>query len=180
MEWWNLAFRSGLVNISARFSSVGTYSTEILLFLTASWMKWYWMSICLVWVCNLLSLDNAITPWLSHFSMTSLSNPLISPTNMCKYITSFVACICVMYSASVLNRVMMYCFFGPQVTAPVPMWNEYPRSSACAAVQPNPCHTSLWGSFFHTCQMSARGLWWFLGKQSPFLHLPSGPDPGFG
>ena len=116
---------SGLVNISTRFSSVGIYLGVIFLSSTASWTKWYQISMCLVHVWNLLSFDNTITPWLSQLIAIGLSNPHISWINACKYITSFAAWVCVTYSASVLNNVTMYCFLELQVMALVAMWNKY-------------------------------------------------------
>ena len=127
MNWWNFAFMSGLVNISAGFLSVGTYLTTIFLFSTASQTKWYHILMCLVQVWNLLSFDNMIAPWLSQLSVTRLLNPWISWTNVCKYIASFAAWVWVMYSASVLNNTMIYCFFELQVMAPMPIWNKYPK-----------------------------------------------------
>ena len=125
VKWWNLAFVSGLVNISTGFLSVGIYLSVIFQSSTASWMKWYQMSICLVHVWNLLSFDNTIAPWLSQLIVIGLTNPRISWTNVCKYITSFTAWVCAMYSASVLDNTTIYCFLELQVTAPAPIWNEY-------------------------------------------------------
>ena len=126
-NWWNFTFMSGLVNISAGFSSIGTYLTTIFLFLTASWMKWYCISMCLVWVWSLLSFNNVIGPWLSQLSMTKLFYLWTSWTNVHKYITSFTAWVWAMYSASVLNNTVIYCFFKLQVMAPMPIWNKYPK-----------------------------------------------------
>ena len=167
MEWQNLAFGRGFVNISAMFSSVGTYLMEIFLFSTASWMKWYWISICLVQAWNLF-FDNAITPWLSHFNVTGLLNPLISPINVCKYIASFVAWVCAMYSTSVLDNVTMYCFFELQVMAPVPMWKEYPEIKCLCGCPAQSASQKPLRIFFLSHQTSARGLWWFLGKWLTF------------
>ena len=52
------------VNTSAMLSSVATYSTTTFRAATASRMKWYLMSMCLVRPWNLSSFDNAIDPWL--------------------------------------------------------------------------------------------------------------------
>ena len=173
---WNLAFGRGFVNISAIFSSVGTYLMEIFSFSTASQMKWYWISICLVWAWNLLSFDNTIAPWLSHFNVTSLSNLLISPINVlpplqhvsvqCTPLQYLTMWWCIVFSSS---KWWHWCQCGRNI----------PRLSACVAVQPNPCHRSLQGSFFLAHQTSARGLWWFLGKWLASSLLPSVPDPGF-
>ena len=107
--------------------SVGMYLTAIFPFSTASRMKWYHILMCLVWAWNLLSFDYVIAPWLSQLSVTGLLNPRISWTNVCKYIASFTAWVCAMYSASVLDNATIYCFFELQVMVPISMWNEYPE-----------------------------------------------------
>ena len=87
---------------------------------TRYWYAWSKHETCCPWImwsypdCHTLA-------WLAYQYL------LISPTNMCKYIASFVVCICAIYSASVLNRATTYCFFKLQVMAQAPTWKEYPE-----------------------------------------------------
>ena len=124
----NFNFASGLVKISDVLSSVGMYMTSIFLSSTASRMKWYRMSICLVRAWNLLSLDNAIAPWLLQLIVNGAScKPRISFRKLRNHKASLAAWVCAIYSASVLDNAIMYCFFELQDTAPLPIWNEYPE-----------------------------------------------------
>ena len=124
----NLGCTRGFMNMSVTFSEVGMYLTRILLSSTASQMKWYLRSMCFVHKWNLLSLANAIAPWLSH-SMVSgpLEFPCISLTKFQSQIASLAACVCTTYSASVLDSATMLCFFELQDIAPLPKWNEKPE-----------------------------------------------------
>ena len=81
---------------------------------------------CFVRWCNLLSFDSAITPWLSELSsIVSLGASWISERKVHIHSPSFVACTNMMYSDSVLNKAMIYCFFELHVTVPWLIWNEY-------------------------------------------------------
>ena len=71
-KWRNFTLASGLVNMSAGFSSVGMYLTDILPLPTASRMKWYQILICFVLTWNLLSFDNVIVPWLLQLMVIGL------------------------------------------------------------------------------------------------------------
>ena len=48
------------------------------------------------------------------------------PNKNCQYGRRWGA-LCAMYSASVLDNAIMYCFFKLQYTAPFPKWKEYPE-----------------------------------------------------
>src|SRR5882762_2881867 len=86
------------------------------------------MSICLVRAWNLLSFANAIGPWLSQLILIGpVDNPWISRRKARNHKASFAAWVCAMYSASVLNNAIMYCFFELQDMAPFPKWKEYPE-----------------------------------------------------
>ena len=181
VKWQNLVFVSSLVNISTGLLSVGIYLSVIFLPSTASQIKWYWMSMCLVHAWNLLSFDNAIAPWLSQLIVIGLSNPHISWTNVHKYITSFAAWVCAMYSASVLDNMTIYCFLELQVMAPMPIWNKYLEIECLqyVAAQPSLHHKIHPGLCFCICQRLARGSSCFQGMWLFSSHLPSGLVPDF-
>ena len=82
---------------------------------------------CFICWCNLLSFDSTITPWLSKLSSTvSLGASWISERKVHIHSPSFVACANTMYSDSVLDKAIIYCFFELHVTVPWPIWNKYP------------------------------------------------------
>ena len=123
----NFGLVSTFVKMLDRFSAVGMYVTKIFPSSTASQMKWYRRSICLVWEWYLLSFASAITPWLSQLIfIASTFAPQISSTKLRSHSTSFTTCVCAMYSASVLDNTMICCFFELQDIAPDPKWNKYP------------------------------------------------------
>ena len=81
---------------------------------------------CFIHWCNLLSFDSMIAPWLSELSsIVSLGTSWISERKVCIHSPSFVACANAMYSDSVLDNAIIYCFFELHVTMPWPIWNEY-------------------------------------------------------
>ena len=120
-NWWNLTLASGFVKMSAGFSSVGMYWTNNFSSSTASRMKWYQTSICLVHEWYLLSLDNAIAPWLLLLIVIRRSGSLRSlARNVHSHSASFAACAWAMYSASTVDKATICCFLELQLTAPRP------------------------------------------------------------
>ena len=135
-------------------------------------------------------LYNIIAPWLLQLSVTGWSNLQISWTNMHKYIASFTVWVFAMYSASVLDNAMIYCFFELQVTALVPMWNEYLEIEclcACPAqsASQNPSRTMFpcplniisqrslcwngikWDLFWLETKHSDKELYWIIAQYKP-------------
>ena len=91
-----------------------------------SWMKWYHRSMCFILAWNLLSFDNVIMPWLSQLIVTAfVCSFQISAMNVCNHKASFTAWVSDTYSASVMDSVMMCCFFELQETVLLPMKNAY-------------------------------------------------------
>ena len=117
----NLTLASGFMKMSAGFLSVGMYWTNNFLSSTASHMKWYRTLICLVREWYLLSLDNAIAPWLSLLIVIQHSSSLRSSArNVHSPSASFAACAWATYSASTVDKATICCFFELQLTAPRP------------------------------------------------------------
>lgn len=66
---------TGLVNMSASWSSERTYSTAICFFSTHSLLKWYRVSMCLLWSCSTGFLQRLIADLLSIFITVWLGSP---------------------------------------------------------------------------------------------------------
>jgi len=78
----NFGLVSTFVKMLDRFSAVGMYVTKIFPSSTASQMKWYRRSICLVWEWYLLSFASAITlGYHSWYSLPLPSLPKSPPQN---------------------------------------------------------------------------------------------------
>ena len=123
----NFGLGRGLVKMLDTLSSVGTYFTWIFPSLTAARMKWYCRSMCFVLAWNLLSFASAMAPWLLHEMVSSFSSPpQISFIKLLSQIPSLAACVCAMYSASVLDNDTTPCFFELHEIAPMPKWNKNP------------------------------------------------------
>ena len=76
-------------------------------------------------VWNLLSFVSVIMPWLSQFMISGSSGTeWSSHRKLHSHRPSLAVCICVMYSASVLDSATTCCFFELHKMAPAPMWNE--------------------------------------------------------
>src|SRR5882724_7546931 len=93
------------------------------------------MSMCLVhtWYCP--SLDSAIADWLSQWIVVVVVGDMaISPMKVHSHIASFIACAAMMYSASVVDSVIIGCFLELHVTAPPPQEESIARYSVSAAV----------------------------------------------
>ena len=84
---------------------------------------------CFVRAWNLLLLDNCIAPWLSALSKvgSKVDFLLILAQKFRIHKISFVALVCPTYSASVDERVTMFCFFELQLIAPAPKIKQYPK-----------------------------------------------------
>ena len=127
MNLVNFGLGRGLVKISETLSSIGTYFTWILPSLTTSRMKWYHRSMCFVLAWNLLSFASMMAPWLSHEMVSSFSSPpWISFIKLLSQIPSLATCVCMTYSASVLDSDTTPCFLELHEIAPTPKWNENP------------------------------------------------------
>ena len=66
MKYLCLFWSNGFVYISARFSSVGTYSILMSPLVTYPLTKWYRRAMCLLPLTSLLFLMVSIAGWLSH------------------------------------------------------------------------------------------------------------------
>src|SRR5277367_51819 len=91
-------------------------------------MKWKCTSMCLVRAWYVESLDSAMAPWLSQKIVVGpLRSAESSERSLRSHMASFAACVRPTYSDSVLERVMMGCFFELQDIAPLPIKKAYPE-----------------------------------------------------
>ena len=116
----NLFSSSGLVKISASWSSVPTLSMHISPFCWWSLMKWCLMSMCLVLECWTGLLVILIALSLSHSNGTllrwipkSLNVDLIH-NNCAQQLPALI------YSASAVERATLFCFFDDHDTKDLP------------------------------------------------------------
>ena len=116
----NLFSSSGLVNMSASWSSVPTLSMQMFPFYWWSLMKWWRTSICFVLECwtGLLVSFTALS--LSHSNGTCLN--LIPKSLKVAFIQSNWAqqLPAEMYSASAVESATLFCFFDDQDTSDLP------------------------------------------------------------
>ena len=120
----NLTWASDFVNMSAIISEVGQYLREILPEETVCRIKWKWTSICFVQAWKVESFDSRIAPWLSQKSVVGRLNEKIvesSERNLWIQRMSFEEWVRATYSASMLDKVMIGCFFELQDTIPPPI-----------------------------------------------------------
>ena len=111
----NFGLSRGLVKMSDMLSSISTYFTCIFPSSTASQMKWYHRLMCSILTWNLLSFASMMAPWLLHEMVSGFSSPpQISFIKLLSQIPSLAACVCAMYSASVLDSNTTPCFLELQ------------------------------------------------------------------
>ena len=116
----NLFSSSGLVNMSASWSSVPTLSIEISPFCWWSLMKWWQTSMCFVHACWTGLLVSLIALSLSHSNGTFLN--LIPKSLKVAFIQSTCAqqLPADMYSASAVDNATLFCFFDDHETSDLP------------------------------------------------------------
>ena len=116
----NLFSSSGLVNISASWSSVPTLSIQMSPFCWWSLMKWWRTSICFVLECWTGLLVSLTALSLSHSNGTCLN--LIPKSLKVAFIQSNWAqqLPAKMYSASAVESATLFCFFDDQDTSDLP------------------------------------------------------------
>jgi len=114
-------FPRPLVRTSATISSEGRYFNLMGWFFSASRMKWYLMSICLVleWWTGLCA--NFAAPWLSfHIVTLALELNPSSFKKLIRWMASFVTSVIAIYSASVDESATVRCFLDSQEIAAPP------------------------------------------------------------
>jgi hypothetical protein len=119
-SFFSLWSSSGLVNRSASWSSVPTFSIEMSPFYWWSLMKWWRTSICFVlWYWTKL-LVSFMTLLLSHSNSTFLK---LIPKS---FNVAFIHKICAqqlpaaMYSASTVDSAILFCFLDDYETSDLP------------------------------------------------------------
>jgi len=119
------SFDNALVSTSTTMSSVQQYSNIILRFSIRFRTKWCWTLMCFIRACWVGFFINDITPWLSHrITITFFS--FIYPNSFISFVihmASLVTCILTMYSALVIDKVIMGCRLLLQEMAPPPIMN---------------------------------------------------------
>jgi len=108
-------FDNALVSTSVTIFFVEQYSNMTLPFSTHFWTKWCWTLMCFVQTFCVGLFVNDITPWLSHqitipfFSFMYLNSFM----NFVIHMASLITCVLAMYSASVIDKMIMsYCCYS--------------------------------------------------------------------
>jgi hypothetical protein len=116
----NLFSSSGLVNISASWSSLSTLSINMSPFYWWSLLKWWQISMCFVLACWTELLVSLIALSLSHSNGTCLN--LIPKSFKVAFIQRIYAqqLPTDMYSASAVENATLFCFFDDQDTSDLP------------------------------------------------------------
>ena len=123
----NSSFANGFVNISANWSLdlQGFKWTSSLL--TSSLIKWYLVSICLLFWWNTLFLDSAINDLLSQYIVVDPCCCYSNPSDTLLNHTSWhVAKFATTYSSSADDSVTIGCFLDAHEITPEPIWNTLP------------------------------------------------------
>jgi len=128
LKRWKVAFESGLVKPSAAWLFVGMYSNRTLPAATCSRIKWCRMCMCLVRAWSSGFLLRFIAPSLSANRIVGHDCLIVSSSNSCwNHSSSCTASDSAMYSASVLDRATVACFFVIQEIGPKAMivWESW-------------------------------------------------------
>ena len=101
--FWRL---NPVVRLSAVISCVGIYCNQMILSITASQMKWWWISMCLDFASLTGFFVRSIAPWLSvQRTVASSPGPWPSSVRNCHiHLSSFVASARAIYSASIVDK----------------------------------------------------------------------------
>src|ERR1700678_1544689 len=106
--WWSRG--SGLVNMSARLSMVGTCSSAIWPDFNSSRREWWRMSMCLTLPWSLVFLDKAIAPRLSPLITPGMSYPIWTSSNqLCIQTICWAHLDIATYSASTVESATVAC-----------------------------------------------------------------------
>jgi hypothetical protein len=119
---WCCYLDNALVRTFATMCSIGQYSNRTSPFSTRSQTKSCCTSMCFVRACWMGFLVNDVTPWLLHrITIIFFSMYLRYIINFVIHIISFVACVFTMYSASVIDNVIVGYRLLLQQMAPPPI-----------------------------------------------------------
>jgi len=125
---WCRSLDNALVRTSITMCFVGQYSNRTSPFLTYFRTKWCCTSKCFVHAWWVGFLVNDIAPWLSH-RITIIFFSSMYPKSIINFVihtASFLACVFAMYSASVVDNVIVGCRLLLQEMAPSPIMKTNP------------------------------------------------------
>jgi len=100
----NFTTLTNLVNESAMFSNMSTFSSRTLLLYTISLTKWYCTSKCLFFEWKERLFAKNIVLWLLQLTFITLSSNLIPEHNLCSHISSFLPWLIVVCSNSMVDN----------------------------------------------------------------------------
>ena len=127
LRYKNASLGNGLVNMSAIYSFVWTYSNLISLSCTSSLEKWYFIAICLVLECITGFFDMLIALVLSqNMTTSSLISTFIPCNNFLNQTMLEQFTTATTYSASVVDLDVQFCFLLVQDTNLLPRKNAPP------------------------------------------------------
>ena len=143
---------------SVRYHIVGWAVDQVWPWETVWQMKWKWTSMRLVRPWKVKSLESRMAPWLSQNKLVGKEKEKIeenSVSSLWIQMMSFDEWVSATYSASVLDKVIIGCFFKLQETKPIPtknvnleiewrwIWEAQSESEYLTMVELRPLRTNL-------------------------------------